>query len=290
LCERKNQEVGMRYWLAVCLMLFGGAEWVAAGEAESRAQPPEPTRVVAKVGGTEITYQDLTTRVQILESEGTRVVPERYVEVLRGLVREELLLQGATTEQLAQQPLVAARLTQIRRHVLIDELLKQKLAVLGQVTDEEVRKVYDDNKALFTREEVRVSHIMVADEVEAEAIRKDAVAGKDFAALARAKSLDAGSAEKGGDLGVLAPGLTEPEFEEAAGKLAEGEIGPVVKTQQGYHVIKAGPRQKVIEPWEAVQGRIREMLAQQKQRDVLVVYIRSLETAAKPEIFEDRLH
>ena len=279
----------MRYGLAVCLMLLCCTERVAAGEAGSPAQPPEATRVVARVGGTEITYQDLKTRVQILESEGTRVVPERYAEVLRGLVREEVLLQAATTEQVAQQPLVAARLAQIRRHVLIDELLKQKLATLGTVTDEEVRKAYDDNKALFTREEVRVSHIMVADEAEAEAIQKDALAGKDFAALARAKSHDAGSAEKGGDLGVLAPGLTEPEFEEAAGKLAEGEISPVIKTGQGYHIIKAGLRQKVVEPWEDVQGRIREMLTQQKQRDVLLVYVRSLETAAKPETFEDRL-
>ncbi len=280
----------MRYWLAISLVLFGGAGVAVAGEAGPPVQPPEPTRVVARVGGTEITYQDLTMRIQILENEGTRIVPDRYSEVLRGLVREEVLLQAATAEQLAQQPLVVARLAQVRRHVLIDALLKQKLATQGPVTDEEVRKAYEDNKAVFTREEPRISHIMVADEAEAQAIQKDAVGGKDFAVLARAKSQDAGSAEKGGDLGVLTPGMAEPEFEEAAAKLAEGEISPVIKTQQGYHVIKAGPRQKVVTPMDEVQGRIREMLTQQREREVVMGYIRSLETAAKPEVFEERLH
>jgi parvulin-like peptidyl-prolyl isomerase len=244
---------------------------------------------MARVGTAEITYGDLTTRIHLLESEGERIAPERYPEILRGMVREEVLLQAALAEQVDHRPEVKARLEQVRRHLLIDALLKQKLAALGQVTEEEARQAYEEHKGLFTRTEVRVSHIMVATEAEAEAIHKEAVVGKDFAALARAKSQDAGSAEKGGDLGVLTPGLTDPQFEEAAGKLAEGEISPIVKTEQGYHVLKGGARENVVEPFAAVKGRIQEMLSQQKQRQGLVVYVSTLEMTAQPEIFEERL-
>ncbi|MBI4537589.1 MAG: peptidylprolyl isomerase [candidate division NC10 bacterium] len=288
-CGVEDIEVSMRYWLAVSLILFGCAVPVAAGEAEPPAGPPDESRVVARVQGTEITYQDLKSRIQILEREQGPIPPERYAEILHGMVREEVLLHAAAGERLEQRPLVKARLEQVRRHVLIDELLKQKLVALGEVTDEEIRKVYEENKTAFTRDAPRVSHIMVPDEAEAEAIRNEAVAGKDFATLAREKSQDAGSAEKGGDLGILAPGLAEPEFEQAAGKLSDGEISPVVKTQQGYHILKGGGREKVVEPLENVRDRLKEMLAQQKQREVILLYVTTLETTAKPEVFEDRL-
>ena len=57
---------------------------------------------------------------------------------------------------------------------------------------------------------------MVKTETEAEAIRKELADGKDFAELAKAKSQDTGSADKGGDLGMLSQGQAVPEFEAAA--------------------------------------------------------------------------
>jgi EpsD family peptidyl-prolyl cis-trans isomerase len=279
----------MRSWLVIGVLLVGSGNAAVAGEAASPASPPEAGRVVARVGGAAITYQDLTIRIQILENEGERIAPERYPDILRGMVREEILLQAAIAEQVDQRPDVKARVEQVRRHLLIDSLLRQKLAALGQVTEEEIRKAYDEQKGLFTRTEVRISHIMVSTEAEAEAIRKEVAAGRDFAALARAKSQDAGSADKGGDLGILSPGLTDRVFEEAAGKLAEGEISPVVKTDQGYHVLKGGARESVVESFADVKGRLQEMLVQQKQRRGLAVYVTTLELKAQPEVFEDRL-
>ncbi|MBX3276208.1 MAG: peptidylprolyl isomerase [Sandaracinaceae bacterium] len=72
----------------------------------------------------------------------------------------------------------------------------------------------------------------------AEALRARLLAdGADFAAIARAESED-GSAEDGGDLGMVGRGLLAPAYEDAAWRLAIGEISPVVQTEFGFHVIE----------------------------------------------------
>ena len=62
--------------------------------------------------------------------------------------------------------------------------------------------------------------------------------GEDFAALAREYSDDRMTADQGGRLHPIDRGQTVPEFEDAAFRLAPGEISEVVETKFGFHVIK----------------------------------------------------
>lgn len=70
--------------------------------------------------------------------------------------------------------------------------------------------------------------------------------------VAKAKSADTGSAESGGELGFVAKGQFVKEFEEAANKLAIGEISEPVKSSFGYHVIQVQER-KAPDTSEVVQ-------------------------------------
>lgn len=72
-------------------------------------------------------------------------------------------------------------------------------------------------------------------------IFKKALAGDDFAALAKENSGDPGSKEKGGDLDFVKKGAFVPEFDKVLfeGNLKDGEIySQLVETQFGWHIIK----------------------------------------------------
>ncbi len=78
---------------------------------------------------------------------------------------------------------------------------------------------------------------------KAEDILKRAVAGEDFAALAKEFSEDPGSKEKGGLYEGIVKKQMVPEFEAAALALEPGQISPnLVETNYGYHIIKLEKR------------------------------------------------
>jgi hypothetical protein len=89
--------------------------------------------------------------------------------------------------------------------------------------------------------QIRVNHILVKTEQEANTIRERLAKGESFEALAREYSIDKASAAKGGDLGSFGHGDLSPalsNFEAAAFRLKPGEVSAVIKTDLGYHIIK----------------------------------------------------
>ena len=77
----------------------------------------------------------------------------------------------------------------------------------------------------------------------ADSIRQQAVApGADFAALARQFSDDPGTREAGGSLGTFAHGVHPAALDDAFFLLKPGEIGPVVQTEYGFHVLRITAR------------------------------------------------
>ncbi|KYK36045.1 MAG: peptidyl-prolyl cis-trans isomerase [Theionarchaea archaeon] len=86
--------------------------------------------------------------------------------------------------------------------------------------------------------QVKASHILVKKRSEAEKILEELKKGASFAELAK-KHSECPSRKRGGDLGWFGRGKMVPEFEEAAFSLKKGELSDIVKTQFGYHIIKA---------------------------------------------------
>jgi peptidyl-prolyl cis-trans isomerase C len=278
----------MRFWTMMMVGLLTLAS-AGAGAATAATEAPPADQVLARINQTDITVDAFQSRLKALEEERGPIPAERRGELLQALVREEVLMEAATADHLDQDAAVKAKLEVARRRVLIEELLHRKAASLPQVTDEDLRKMYEENKPLFTKETIRVSHIMVKNEAEAQAIHRELEAGRDFAELAKAKSQDAGSAEKGGDLGELSRGQTVREFEDAAFALKDGELSGIVKTQYGYHILKGGPHATTTQSFDEVKDQLRKTLQQQRERTGVMAYIDELEKQAKIEIFQNRL-
>jgi parvulin-like peptidyl-prolyl isomerase len=108
------------------------------------------------------------------------------------------------------------------------------------LSETDVKKYFESHPAEFGK--VCVSHVLVKSKEEADAVVARLRGGEDFAAVAKDKSQDPGSAQEGGDLGCVAANLFVPEFEEAAKTLPVGQVSDPVQTQFGFHVLKVRDR------------------------------------------------
>jgi len=204
-------------------------------------------------------------------------------------------------DQLARYNISAEELNDaVRFDLSVAKLLEKHAPTNLVASDEEIRQFYEKNQDRFVRPEtVRARHILIQVDPDdtpevraekkkkAEEIRQKLLDGADFAEMA-AQYSDCPSKSRGGDLGVIAHGQTVPNFEKAAFSQKVGEIGPVVETRFGYHIIQVTdhqPGKKL--SLDEVRDMIAQSLSQRKQRQAVSDYIKSLREAADIEYKTD---
>lgn len=123
----------------------------------------------------------------------------------------------------------------IKKEYTIQHYIDKNIETLNP-SDEELQALYDENKM---GQLVKVSHILVETEEEANAVIDRLNSGEDFATVAKEISIDPGSKEKGGDLDFIK--YTDnmvKEFLDASFALEVGALSDPVKSDYGYHIIK----------------------------------------------------
>ncbi len=168
---------------------------------------------------------------------------------------------------------------QFERNLASDNY-KEKFNKDNSVTNDEMKKYYDENKDDFYIDQVEASHILIktiddedkklSDEKKAEAKKKaeevlaKAKAGEDFSELAKEYSQDTVSAKNGGDLGFFKKGEMVKPFEEAAFSMKVGEISDLVESDFGYHIIKVTDKEDRQKTFDEVKETIRKTLQDEK--------------------------
>jgi len=198
-----------------------------------------------------------------------------------GVTLEEQLKRVGMTEEEFRNTL--------KEDLRISNLMKEKLDVDKEPSEEDIAAFYAENAQFFDRPEtVQASHILIktdpADDEAAKAakkaqmveIQKKLAEGADFAATAT-ESSECPSSRQGGDLGSFSRGQMVPEFEEAAFTQPIGEVGPIVETQFGYHIIKVTDRKEAGKvPLDEAKEMIISRLQNEKGRAAVTVYIDEL--------------
>ncbi|MGA7875490.1 MAG: peptidylprolyl isomerase [Desulfoferrobacter sp.] len=291
--------------------------------------------VVAVVNGTDISQTDFDREVGRYEQQmammGQTPNPQQLSEikdkVLNGLIDRELLYQESqkvglkasksevderisalkqrfpseeefkkTIEKLGLNE--AGLRSQFEKELAIKALLDKKFAGKVTVTDQEMKKFYDENPDYFkTPERVRASHILVkvepnaseADKAKArqkiEDIQKKVKKGEDFAALAKQYS-DCPSSAKGGDLDYFQRGQMVGPFQDAAFAMKVGDVSDIVETQFGYHLIKVTDKKPAgTVSFEEAKDKIKSYLEQQKMGEEVNQYSAQLKKTAKIQEF-----
>jgi len=162
------------------------------------------------------------------------------------------------------------------------------------VSPEEVQEYYDMHLEHYQQpERVRVRHILIGvgpeagpDAVEeakkkAQKVLAEARRGINFAALAR-KYSDDRSASEGGDLGYFVSGEMEPTLERVVFSLRKGEIGPVVRTRYGFHIVKVEDVQAgKTRALDEVKDEIISQVTQERAKDLAAIHAEDAAYQAK---------
>jgi parvulin-like peptidyl-prolyl isomerase len=181
-----------------------------------------------------ITVSDANVEDAIKEIKTANKVPDDIF--LAMLEKEGLTLKGYKKK--------------IREQIIISKVRNHHLRNSARISEKKLKQYYKKNRKIFlTPSKIHVRHILfifgdsisetareLKREKAEEAIKKIRF-GMSFKEAAKKYSEDV-SASSGGDLGVLERGKMLKEFEEAAFKLKQGQVSPIVETPYGLHIIK----------------------------------------------------
>lgn len=190
-----------------------------------------------KLGGIKVSEEDVNRHIDEIKA--------------RNGISDEQLKMVLSEQGLTMDSYRALMRSEIEKGEIINRQVRKKV----NITDNDVERYYRLNQKKYTTEErVRLQHILLPlrekaspeDEKEAmlkaEEIYQRAVAGEDFADLARAHSEGAGASE-GGDIGWVKRGSLFEEVENVAfNQLSVGEISQPVRTSMGIHILKLAER------------------------------------------------
>lgn len=266
---------------AVALLALTACNEKTTGTAAS-APAASASAVAAKVNGTAISQKQLD---QIMKQQAAQGMPdnaETRKMVIDNLAMQLIVAQAASAKGMDKSPEVVEQIENIKQSVLANAYVKDFMKN-NAVSDEALKAEYDSFKAQQNGKEYKARHILVSGEDEAKEIiaklKKDA---KAFDGLAKAKSKDPGSKERGGDLGWFDPRGMVPEFGAAVAKLEKGHFTQEpVKSQFGYHVIMLEDSRPVA---IATLDEMKAGLSQQIQQKNLQKMLADLKAKATIEI------
>ena len=223
----------------------------------------------------------IENRIQLQQAEREKVtvddaeLAENVADIMKKLkakdekeFEEIVKSQGLTVDGVKKR---------LREQLMVQRVIRRKVALRISVTEQEIDKYLADNREkLETGLTFSARHIlMVPDPTKGEEgwieARKKAeevygllLEGQDFAEMARKYSEDS-SAKDGGALGAIKRGELAPDIEAAIMRLQPGEISTPFRSQVGYHLFRLDSRESLAgDGLVQVRNQVRDILYRQK--------------------------
>jgi parvulin-like peptidyl-prolyl isomerase len=247
------------------------------------------TDVLARAAGREFRVDDAAT---MLARNAEVPADPQVARAIGELWIDYTLLAIASAEDPTLEILDLDSFTrEAREQMLVWKLREAVIEVDTVFTDEQLRERW---AAEGPGAEIRARHILLRIPADATPAQRDSVrtlaqslqqraaGGEDFAALAGEYSQDPGSAARGGDLGFFGRGRMVAPFEEVAFRLQPGQVGPVVESPFGLHVIRVEERRQA--DFEPQREDFRRTLVMQAEEQAETAYLDSLTAAAEIQL------
>ena len=237
---------------------------VSVGATPALAQKKAESATFATVNGKAIPKLRADALIAGQAAQGQPDSPELRKAVMEELVRREVLTQESIKKGFDKKPEVQGQIDLARQGVLIGAYLNEYVRT-HPVTDDQVKKEYEEIKAKLGSKEYKARHILVEKEDEAKAIIEKLKKGAKIEDLAK-DSKDPGSKERGGDLGWANPASFVPPFSAAMTRLEKGKFTETpVKSDFGWHVIQLEDTRELKLPGiDEAKGQIGQQLQQRQ--------------------------
>lgn len=235
------------------------------------AAVPKPAVFVTVNGAT----QSLENAKLLIGEQVARGVPNS--PQLQNSVREVLIAQAlmsmeATKLGLDKQAQVKAQLDLARQNVLA-QAWQAKVIEESPVTDKDIETEYKRQTDLLGKQEVRIRHLMVAEEPTAQLLIEKIQSGAKIADLAAQYTRDEPTRQTGGLTGWIPVGQLSPSLADVVKDLAPGKMAPkVVKGAAGWHVVQLEERRAYTPPTlEDSKPQLTQAVMQQRIQDRLAI-------------------
>ena len=231
----------------------------------------ETDPIVMTVNGKDVTRSEFEYSYK--KNNGPEVLDRKTVNDYVGLfVNYKLKVQAALDAKLDTLSGYKAEFTKYRDAQVLPTIINDA------DVEREARVIYDDTKKNIGPDGLlKLSHILIRvgqndsdDKMKEQHQRADSIynalrGGADFATLAKEKSQDPGSAQRGGLLGWISKGRTLKAFEDAAFALKDGEMSQPVLSEVGYHIILR-EASKQLEPFDSLREDIYKFIDRRNVR------------------------
>jgi peptidyl-prolyl cis-trans isomerase C len=254
---------------AVAAALIGAsaqAQMPAASKAAPKADAAKaaPAKSDAPAGKQLFTQQQYDFMVKERLAQGQQDTPELRTAVRDELNTRELLAREARKNGIDKSAEMKAQMDLAAQTILVRAYVTDWLQK-NPVPESELRKEYDQIKSQIGDKEYKVRHILVEKEDEAKDVIAELQKGSKFDELAKARSKDPGSKDRGGDLDWNAPTNFVKPFGDAMKSTPKGKFtAQPVQTQFGWHVILVDDvRDAKVPSYEEVKPQLQQRMQAQ---------------------------
>ncbi len=265
--------------------------------------PPNPTKVIADRDKDQL--RDLINQ-QLLIQKATDLGYTADTELVKRLdeIRKQVGAKDMEElEKAAEQQGVSFEdfKNNLKNQILSQMVISREVGSHIQITPDEVKQYYAAHKSEIEQpERVRLSEILVpvatpkgpdgkddpnaeptpeaiaAAKTKADDLLKQIRGGTPFEDIAKANSAGP-TAAQGGDLGYFKRGTLAKELEDKTFSMKAGEVSDVIRTKQGFVILKVTEHQEGGTPdIKQVEPKIQEMLYYQKLDPALTAYFAKL--------------
>ena len=266
----------------------------SAAHSEIALQPGDGDQVLCTYGDRELTLQGFLTRVEAITEKKARAVDSAQVAaMLHDRILPDLFFAAEIEAAgLNQDSLFVADLDFKREELALDALRRREVDQYVTVSEQEIRRFYDEFPEKFTSPETAVAiEILVAADTLAQRLAQALKDGADPGELAIRHTLREGALHHGGKLNLnLYTQSYFPDIYRVVQGMQPGQVGGPLKIDAGYSVFKVIDRIKELTPFnDESQRRARAYVHIDKSKRAYVKFVRGLREKYPVKIIEENL-